>query len=221
MTDSSSWKLIRLRSFIPIRSHARRNSAVLINLERHGRFVTDKCFMRLTERNRRNYGFYIKPVRDFRKLRRRNIRVRFRPIRKTPGFCGFWKGYRLPSIQVNLHFWFLIGTVAVSASDKVCQWTRVSKEACAFSNVEVNCIPLGSYAWFRRRSTHVPNLTDKLSAAKERRLNQFGAAVLVRYGKLNLGSTHGAPSESDVKPVSLQSLTYSVRFCRWKVQRLN
>lgn len=144
MTDSSSWKLIRLRSFIPIRSHARRNSAVVINLERHGRFVTDKCFMRLTERNRRNYGFYIKPVRDFRKLRRRNIRVRFRPIRKTPGFCGFWKGYRLPSIQVNLHFWFLIETVAVSASDKVCQWTRVSKEVCAFSNVEVNCIPLGS-----------------------------------------------------------------------------
>lgn len=144
MTDSSSWKLIRLRSFIPIRSHARRNSAVLINLERHGRFVTDKCFMRLTERNRRNYGFYIKPVRDYRKLRRRNIRVRFRPIRKTPGFCGFWKGYRLPSIQVNLHFWFLIETVAVSASDKVCQWTRVSKEACAFSNVEVNCIMLGS-----------------------------------------------------------------------------
>lgn len=144
MTDSSSWKLIRLRSFIPIRSHARRNSAVLINLERHGRFVTDKCFMRLTERNRRNYGFYIKPVRDFRKLRRRNIRVRFRPLRKTPGFCGFWKGYRLPSIQVNLHFWFLIEKVAVSASDKVCQWTRVSKEACAFSNVEVNCIPLGS-----------------------------------------------------------------------------
>ena len=144
MTDSSSWKLIRLRSFIPIRSHARRNSAVVINLERHGRFVTDKCFMRLTERNRRNYGFYIKPVRDFRKLRRRNIRVRFRPIRKTPGFCGFWKGYRLPSIQVNLHFWFLIETVAVRASDKVCQWTRVCKEACAFSNVEVNCIPLGS-----------------------------------------------------------------------------
>lgn len=144
MTDSSSWKLIRIRSFIPIRSHALRNSAVVINLERHGRFVTDKCFMRLTERNRRNYGFYIKPVRDFRKLRRRHIRVRFRPIRKTPGFCGFWKGYRLPSIQVNLHFWFLIETVAVSASDKVCQWTRVSKEACAFSNVEVNCIPLGS-----------------------------------------------------------------------------
>ena len=134
MTDSSSWKLIRIRSFIPIRSHARRNSAVVINLERHGRFVTDKCFMRLTERNRRNYGFYIKPVRDFRKLRRRHIRVRFRPIRKTPGFCGFWKGYRLPSIQVNLHFWFLIETVAVSASDKVRQWTRVNNEkpACVF-----------------------------------------------------------------------------------------
>ena len=101
MTDSSSWKLIRLRSFIPIRSHVRRNSAVVINLEQHDRFVTDKCSMRLTERNRRNYGFYIKPVRDFRKLKRRNIRVWFRPIRSTPGFCGFWKGYRLPSIRVN------------------------------------------------------------------------------------------------------------------------
>ena len=56
-------------------------------------------------------------------------------------------------------------------------------------------------ARFRRRSTHVPNLTDDLSTAKERRLNQFGTAVLVRCGKrltevcrtfveLNLGSTH-------------------------------
>ena len=63
---------------------------------------------------------------------------------------------------------------------------------------------------FRRRSTHVPNLTDELSTAKEPRLNQFGTAVLVSCGKsvkfdrvcrtfveLNLGSTHGAPSESD------------------------
>ena len=80
-------------------------------------------------------------------------------------------------------------------------------------------------ARFRRRSTHVPNLNDELSTAKERRLNQFGTAVLVWCGKsvkfdrvcrtfveLNLGSTHGTPSESDVVPVSLQSRTYSVRF---------
>ena len=77
-------------------------------------------------------------------------------------------------------------------------------------------------ARFRRRSTHVPDLTDQLSTAKERRLNQFGTAVLVRCGKsstvcrtfveLNLASTHGAPSESHVAPVSLQSRTYSVRF---------
>ena len=71
---------------------------------------------------------------------------------------------------------------------------------------------------------HVPNLTDELSTAKERRLNQFSTAVLVWCGKyakalsstesveLNLGSTHGTPSESDVAPVSLQSRTYSVRF---------
>jgi len=38
-------------------------------------------------------------------------------------------------------------------------------------------------ARFKRRSTHVPNLTDELSTAKERRLNQFGTAVLVWCGK--------------------------------------
>ena len=37
--------------------------------------------------------------------------------------------------------------------------------------------------WFRRRSTHVSNLTDQLNTAKERRLNQFGTAVLVWCGK--------------------------------------
>ena len=84
---------------------------------------------------------------------------------------------------------------------------------------------LAHSARFRRRSTPVPNLTDELSMAKERNLNQFGTAVLVWYGKsvkfdrvcrtfaeLNLGSTHGTPSESDVALVSLQSRTYSVRF---------
>ena len=63
---------------------------------------------------------------------------------------------------------------------------------------------LARSARFRRRYIHVPNLTDELSMTKERRLNQFGAAVLVWYGKsvkfdricrafveLNLGSTHG------------------------------
>ena len=71
----------------------------------------------------------------------------------------------------------------------------------------------------------MPNVTDELSAAEERRLNQFGTAVLVWCGKSvkfdrdcrifverNLGSTHGTPCESDVAPVSLQSRTYSVRF---------
>ena len=80
-------------------------------------------------------------------------------------------------------------------------------------------------ARFRRRSIHLPNLTDELNTAKERRLNQFGMTVLVRCGKsvkfdrvcrtfveLNLGSTHGASSESVVAPVSLQSRTYSNRF---------
>ena len=71
----------------------------------------------------------------------------------------------------------------------------------------------------------MPNLTDELSTAKERRLNQIGTAVLVWYGKsvkfdrvcrtfveLNLGLTHSARSESDVPPVSLQSQTCSIRF---------
>ena len=90
-------------------------------------------------------------------------------------------------------------------------------------------------ARFRRRSTDAPNLTNQLRTAKERRLNQFGTAVLVRCGKsvwcgksstvcrtfveLNVASTHGAPSESHVAPV--QSRTYSVRFGTWKVRRLN
>ena len=70
----------------------------------------------------------------------------------------------------------------------------------------------------------MPNLTDELSTAKERRLNQFGTAILVRCGKsvkfdrvgrtfveLNLDSTHGALSESDVATVSHQSRTYLIR----------
>ena len=65
----------------------------------------------------------------------------------------------------------------------------------------------------------MPNLTDELSTAKERRLNQFGTEVFVWCGKsvkfdrvcrtfveLNLAWTHSAPSESDVAPVSLQSI---------------
>ena len=73
-----------------------------------------------------------------------------------------------------------------------------------------------SEAQFRHRSTHVPNLTDELSTARER--CQFGTVVLVwcgnsvkfdrccrTFAELKLGSTHGALSESDVAPVSLQS----------------
>ena len=64
----------------------------------------------------------------------------------------------------------------------------------------------------------MPNLTDELSTAKERRLNQFGTAVLVwgkricrTFVKLNLGSTHNALSESDIAPVSLQKSYLSVQ----------
>lgn len=101
MTDSSGWKLIKLRTSVPIRCRGRRRCSVGLKLESHSRFVTDRCRMMLTERNRKNYGFYVKPVRDFRKLKRQNIRIHFSPIRSTPGLCGFWKGYRLPPIKVN------------------------------------------------------------------------------------------------------------------------
>ena len=45
--------------------------------------------------------------------------------------------------------------------------------------------------------------------------------VCLTFFELNLGSTHGAPSESDVAPVSLQSWTYSITIGIWKVRRLN
>ena len=104
MTDSSGWKLIRLRSLVPIRCRGRRSCSVIIKFQSHTRFVTDRCKMTLTERNRKNYGFYLKPVRDFRKLKRSNVRAYFSPIRSTPGLCGFWKGYTLPPIKVTSDF---------------------------------------------------------------------------------------------------------------------
>ena len=101
MTDSSDWKFVRLSTLIPIRSHVNRHPSVVVNLDDHDEFVTDKCSLSLTERNRRNFGFYIKPIRDFKKIKNQKIQVWFRPIKSTPGLCGFWKGYRLPSIKVG------------------------------------------------------------------------------------------------------------------------
>ena len=40
-----------------------------------------------------------------------------------------------------------------------------------------------SEAWSRHRSTYVLNLFIELSPAKEQRLNQFGTAVWIWYGK--------------------------------------
>ena len=45
--------------------------------------------------------------------------------------------------------------------------------------------------------------------------------VCQTFVELNLGSTHGVPSESDVVPVLLENRTYSVRFGTLKVRRLN
>ena len=59
------------------------------------------------------------------------------------------------------------------------------------SGVAVNQISIAkTKARFRRRSTHVPNLIDELSPAKERRLNQFGTAVLIRCGNVAVSYTH-------------------------------
>ena len=68
----------------------------------------------------------------------------------------------------------------------------------------------------------------------KRAATQFVTAVLVWCGKrvefdsvsqpfvkLNLGSTYGALSESDVAPVLLQSWPYLIRFSTWKVRCLN
>ena len=38
-------------------------------------------------------------------------------------------------------------------------------------------------ARFKRRFIHAPNLTDELSTAEERRLNQFGSADYIWSGK--------------------------------------
>ena len=48
----------------------------------------------------------------------------------------------------------------------------------------------------------------------------LSSTVCRTFVELNLGSTHVAPSESDVVPVSLQSRTYSIRFGTWKVRPL-
>ena len=40
-----------------------------------------------------------------------------------------------------------------------------------------------SQARFRHCATHVPNLTDELSTAKERHVNQFVTSFLVTCGK--------------------------------------
>lgn len=125
MTDSSGWKLIKLRTSVPIRCRGRRRCFVGLKLESHSRFVTDRCRMMLTERNRKNYGFYVKPVRDFRKLKRQNIRIHFSPIRSTPGFCGFWKGYRLPPIKVNNDFTLLLLVYTCKYYFAIYKWSRL------------------------------------------------------------------------------------------------
>lgn len=137
MTDSSGWKLIKLRTSVPIRCRGRRRCSINLKLQSHSRFVTDRCRMMLTERNRKNYGFHVKPVRDFRKLRRQNIRVHFSPIRSTPGLCGFWKGYRLPPIKVNNSLTCLSGYVIILRF--INYWAYILKGLCV--QIIFTCVP--------------------------------------------------------------------------------
>ena len=64
----------------------------------------------------------------------------------------------------------------------VMRWRQKAKTADS-NGVNVFLRKVMNKARFRCRSTHVLNLTDELSTAKERRLNQFGTAVLVWCGK--------------------------------------
>ena len=88
---------------------------------------------------------------------------------------------------------------------------------------------------FKKWKANTTSKTQQTSLIKEAASESIWyRAVLVWCGKsvkfdrvcrtfveLNLGSTHGTPSESDVAPVSLQSRTYSIRFGTWKIRRLN
>ena len=56
---------------------------------------------------------------------------------------------------------------------------------------------------------------------QKRLVRQKFDRVCQTFVELNLGSTNGVPSESDVMPVLLENRTYSVRFGTLKVQRLN
>ena len=91
--------------------------------------------------------------------------------------------------------------------------------------------------WFRRYSTHVLNLTEikwgRRVASESVWFSSFSWVwqkhlvqqkfdrVCQTFVELNLNSTHGVPSESDVVPVLLENRTYSVRFGTLKVRRLN
>ena len=56
---------------------------------------------------------------------------------------------------------------------------------------------------------------------QKRLVQQKFDRVCQTFVELNLGLTHGVPSESDVAPVLLENRTYSVRFGTLKVRHLN
>ena len=93
------------------------------------------------------------------------------PIPKWSDFRDAFKeiGSILPVIKSDEENDFIFRLIKVHSWPKLCMQAAISW-FCG----------LGP---FRRRSTHVPNLTDELSAAKEPCLNQFGTEVSVWYGK--------------------------------------
>ena len=106
-------------------------------------------------------------------------------VRTRTGFCGIYclAIFFLP--QVDARVW-----KESNAAKMVQQASGFLPLDSHFSDSELGSVCWFSragltltQAWFRRRSTHVPNLTDEISTAKRRCLNQIDTAVFEWCGK--------------------------------------
>ena len=111
-----------------------------------------------------------------------------RNLRKT--VCSFQSltsfKFELPEVNMNRLFYGFFCSFLCDLSAKIRQQgmkvlLKISKVAEFVGDLWKFNVRYGSSksrkARFRCRSTHVPNLTDELSTAKERPLNQFGTPV--------------------------------------------
>lgn len=105
ISENSPWKFIKTTGFVPIGCYGRRiGCSVVVPISKHDDYVTDKCSLKMTERSRKKYGFYVKAVKDFKKSGKKSMILHFGPIRTRPGGSKFWLNYRLPSIKVILWY---------------------------------------------------------------------------------------------------------------------